>query len=42
MVLRSKPLLNTDTAMDNGIVRRTARYDRALMEDEEGNPWPMN
>ena len=29
--------------MDNGIVTPDSTiYDRALMEDEEGNPWPMN
>lgn len=38
-----KPLSAYGPAMDNGIVTPDSTiYDRALMEDEEGNPWPMN
>ena len=38
-----KPLAAYGPAMDNGIVTPDSTiYDRALMEDEEGNPWPMN
>ena len=38
-----KPLATYGPAMDAGIVTPdTMVYDRALIQDEEGNPWPMN
>ena len=38
-----KPLATYGPAMDAGIVTPdTTVYDRALIQDEEGNPWPMN
>ena len=38
-----KPLATYGPAMDAGIVTPdTTVYDRALMQDENGNPWPMN
>lgn len=38
-----KPLATYGPAMDAGIATPdTTVYDRALIQDEEGNPWPMN
>ena len=38
-----KPLATYGPAMDAGIATPdTMVYDRALIQDEEGNPWPMN
>ena len=38
-----KPLATYAPAMDAGIATPdTTVYDRALIQDEEGNPWPMN
>ena len=38
-----KPLATYGPAMDAGIATPdTTVYDRALRQDEEGNPWPMN
>ena len=38
-----KPLATYGPAMDAGIATPdTSVYDRALIQDEEGNPWPMN
>lgn len=38
-----KPLATYGPAMDAGIAMPdTTVYDRALIQDEEGNPWPMN
>lgn len=38
-----KPLATYGPAMDAGIATPdTTVYDRALIQDEKGNPWPMN
>ncbi len=38
-----KPLATYGPAMDAGIATPdTTVYDRALIQDEDGNPWPMN
>ena len=38
-----KPLATYGPAMDAGIATPdTTVYDRALIQEEEGNPWPMN
>ena len=38
-----KPIASYGPAMDAGIITpSTLVYDRALMEDDGGNPWPMN